>query len=335
MDKKEYEAFVAKISRYYKAKGQEATPLILEQSRKKIIKAYQEQYIKTLKEFVKETNSAIGLGSTPSQVDLANLLTQLEARLGELNDVAQMNALRGLKESYLASHINHAQTLNKAITLLELFEEVPYALLNSDRFELMLLDLMEDMTLANTHAVQQLKKAVREIFQDQLVLGSLSETTNKDIVKAIEQRLTKKAIEEKINKTGLVGMVDKAGKRWGLKTYIEMVVDTKLQSGYHEGLKDRAYQTGYDLVQVSEKSSKTPCRYYEGMVLSMTGQTKGYLTYDEAKATGMIFHPNCRHTCYPMTEFDLLHEVDQQRHHERMNQLEAGLTKYDRRKKSK
>lgn len=334
MEFNEYEAFIQKVARYYEAKGQEATPQLIEQAKNKIIKTYQKQYLSILKEFVKETNNTLGLGTTPTQTDLGGLLIQMEARLEELNNGLKTNTLTGLKEAYLTAHVTHAKAVNDALTLLQLAEEVPYALLNHSRFETMALDTMEDLSMANAHAIQQLKRVVREIFQEQLVLATLGETTNKDVVKAIQDRLTKKAIEQKITKTGLVGMVDKGGKRWNLKTYIEMVVDTKLQSCYHEGLKDRGYQTGYDLVQVSEKGSKTPCRYYEGMVLSMTGQTKGYMTYEEAKATGMIFHPNCRHTCYPMTSFDLLHEVDQQRHETRMNQLEAGLERYDRRNKN-
>lgn len=335
MDLKEYEAFIAKIVRLHQKKGLKTSEIALNQTKNEIITRYQKQYNAMLRAFVTEATLTLGKGQNPTQAELGSLLVQMEQRLAILNQEVSEATLKGLRESYLTAHILHAKTLDETLTLLQLYEQVPYALLNHARFEAILSDTMDDLTLINAHAVKQLKKTVREIFQDQLVLATLNNTTNKEVVKAIESRLTKQYITQKITKQGLIGLIDKGGKRWNLKTYVEMAVDTKLQATYHEGLKDRGYQTGYDLVQVSEKGSKTPCQYFEGMVLSMTGQTEGYMTYEEAKATGMIFHPNCRHTCYPMTRFELLHDVDQQRHEQKMAGLEAGLQKYDRRNKKK
>lgn len=53
-----------------------------------------------------------------------------------------------------------------------------------------------------------------------------------------------------------------------------------------------------DLIIVSTHGDACPlCTPWEGVVLSITGKTEGYYTYEQAKTSGLM-HPNCEHNTY-------------------------------------
>ena len=81
--------------------------------------------------------------------------------------------------------------------------------------------------------------------------------------------------------------------------YAKMVSRTTTANVFREGAKDRILDTfgdDGDLVEIIGKSifPDSPCIPYQGKILSLEGQTKGYTTIKEAKANG-LFHPNCIH----------------------------------------
>lgn len=106
-----------------------------------------------------------------------------------------------------------------------------------------------------------------------------------------------------------------------------MVVNAKMQEAYHEAIRESAITRNRDLAQISDNGATDSCASFENMVISMTGATKGYPTYDQLKATGMIFHPNCRHTCRPLRDFSLLSDEDQELHRQQMSKLSQNLKK--------
>ncbi len=52
---------------------------------------------------------------------------------------------------------------------------------------------------------------------------------------------------------------------------------------------------GHDLVRIVTNGAKDACRNWEGRILSLTGATPGFPTLSDAKASGEVFHPRCRH----------------------------------------
>ena len=81
--------------------------------------------------------------------------------------------------------------------------------------------------------------------------------------------------------------------------YAKMVSRTTTANVFREGAKDRILDTfgdDGDLVEIIGKSifPDSPCIPYQGKILSLEGQTKGYTTIKEAKANG-LFHCNCVH----------------------------------------
>lgn len=103
------------------------------------------------------------------------------------------------------------------------------------------------------------------------------------------------SVEQKLKDQGLSAIKDRAGRDWSFDRYAEMLVRTKAVESRNTGLANKMLQNGYDLVQVSDHGSDHPaCAEWEGQILSITGNTPGYPTLDEAETSG-LFHPNCQH----------------------------------------
>ncbi|WP_042400179.1 phage minor capsid protein [Streptacidiphilus carbonis] len=95
---------------------------------------------------------------------------------------------------------------------------------------------------------------------------------------------------------GLVGFVDRAGRRWNLAGYAEMATRTAVSNAWDERQADELTRIGVDLVVVGTHSTEGSCRLcrpWLGRSLSLTGATPGFPTLADAKATGFR-HPNCR-----------------------------------------
>lgn len=187
---------------------------------------------------------------------------------------------------------------------------------------------MEDLLFATDNTSVHLKKLVRSVFQKHLTLSGLEKTSQKELIKRIQLDLTKKGLSNMIKKDGFVGIIDKIGRKWELSVYVKMVVKTKMAQAYHEGLKDKAHETGKDLAMISKRGAKDSCRYFEGVIISMTGLTNGFMTYDQCKATGLIFHPNCRHNCYPIRDMNALHEEDVHTHEKQLLLMKKAISDY-------
>ncbi len=105
-----------------------------------------------------------------------------------------------------------------------------------------------------------------------------------------------KRIREELAFRGITGFVDKAGRKWNMKTYAEMAARTVSAEATRRGQWNEFLEHGEDLVQVSSHSSECPlCAPWEGAILSISGKTKGYPTVADAAAAG-LWHPNCLHS---------------------------------------
>lgn len=95
---------------------------------------------------------------------------------------------------------------------------------------------------------------------------------------------------------GITSFVDKSGRNWDLSSYAEMCARTVSSHAALQGHIDRQIEVGEDLVKVSSIGTTCPiCARWQGVVLSISGNSPKYHSVEEAKASG-LFHPNCKHT---------------------------------------
>jgi hypothetical protein len=88
------------------------------------------------------------------------------------------------------------------------------------------------------------------------------------------------------------GKVREYNPEWWAETFAR----GRTRSLQEEGLHNQMTELGFDLVIVSKGGSGDACSNWEGEILSITGETEGYRTVEEAQESGEIFHWNCVHS---------------------------------------
>ena len=138
--------------------------------------------------------------------------------------------------------------------------------------------------------VQVIGRQVNDIYRE-LALENVRGT----VVGYDTWKQTANRFREQLAERGVTGFKDRSGKMWNIRSYTEMVARTTTQQAHTEGTLNRLSEQGHDLIIVSRHiGACSLCVPWEGKVLSISGKTKGYPTFEEAKAAGLM-HPNCRH----------------------------------------
>jgi hypothetical protein len=138
--------------------------------------------------------------------------------------------------------------------------------------------------------VQVIGRQVNDIYRE-LAL----ENVRGSVVGYDTWKQTARRFREQLAERGVTGFKDRSGKMWNMRTYTEMVARTTTQQAHIEGTLNRLSEQDHDLIIVSRhRGACSLCAPWEGKVLSISGKTKGYPTFEEDKASGLM-HPNCRH----------------------------------------
>jgi hypothetical protein len=138
--------------------------------------------------------------------------------------------------------------------------------------------------------VQVIGRQVNDIYRE-LALENVRGT----VVGYDTWKQTARRFMEQLAERGVTGFKDRSGRMWRMTTYTEMVARTTIQEAHTQGTLNRLSEQGHDLIIVSRHRGACPlCTPWEGKILSISGKTKGYPTFEEAKANGLM-HPNCRH----------------------------------------
>jgi hypothetical protein len=137
------------------------------------------------------------------------------------------------------------------------------------------------------HSINALQEATVAVMREQAVAGG----TMKEMKKALGERWQKAISAPPV-------FTDAGGHTWDTGAYLQMNIRTNTMRVYNDCLiDDVARTTGSDLVRVSTGGDPMCrlCAPWEGVILSVSGKTKGFPTYEQARQAG-CFHPNCVHT---------------------------------------
>jgi hypothetical protein len=115
----------------------------------------------------------------------------------------------------------------------------------------------------------------------------------------VEHRGVGNPLRVKLEREGITGFVDKAGRRWKLSTYSDMVIRTISGEANNRAVANAVLGRGLDLVRVDKHKHPTDiCTPFDGKVFSLTGRVPGY----PVLTVFPPFHPNCKHTILPARE---------------------------------
>ena len=321
MTEKEYDELLKDILQKYNRKNPNIPARILDKSIKNISSVYADSYRRLFKELLEQVYEDFGVLANPSYQSQLKLLQMIESRLEELDSTIMNQISAELEKSFVSAGAFHTLATETVKTIEELKGYIPYSQLNTYKMEQIVSDTMEDLLFATKHTEKELKKFVRETFAKNLQYHAIKNENRFNIQKLIEKELSKKMLEESLKKKGFVGIVDSTGRKWNLKNYVDMAVSTKVNQAYTEGLKDRARETGKDLAVIPEKGATDTCKYFEGMIISLTGETENFPTYEQLKASGLVFHPRCRHSPFPIGKLELIPDEDIAYHNKKVKEL--------------
>lgn len=212
-------------------------------------------------------------------------------------------------------------------TLAQARQGVSYSSLSRHMVDTHISDTYEDLLSATKNTERKIKQLVKRVVSHHIRAKALQKAGRKDMERAIINDLTKAGLSRSLNEEGWVGIVDAAGRRWNLSTYVRMVTKTKLQQAHVEGVRTEGLERGIDLAVISSHGAEDACRYFEGLVISLNGLTPGYLTYEELRKSNLIFHPNCQHTVRPIRDIKLLPPQLRAKHEEQMKNAVQALAK--------
>ena len=211
--------------------------------------------------------------------------------------------------------------IGEATSLIEAASLASFSLLARHTVESLVNDTYSDLLIATQNTEKKIKQLVRSVVSDTMRVKALEQLGRRTTRNAVVDKLTQQGLSKKLTDEAWVGIIDKAGRRWNLSTYAEMVVRTKLQQAHIEGVRVENVERGVDLAIVSSHGATDPCRNYEGMIISINGETPGYKTYQELRQSGKIFHPNCKHHISPIRDIKLLPDSVRQKHEEAMKNI--------------
>jgi hypothetical protein len=276
------------------AEGYNSVPEVnYDRSRRKLIDEYKRAY--------KDVLAAVVELSTIGETDdiyqrQASTLRQIEVILANLDETQKAWCQEELKAAFVNGQAAALLSAGMATTLAEATQGVSFSQIAQETVDALITDTYDDLLSATQHTEKRIKQVVRQevgnIIRQRAIQRYGRNTMRNDIVKS----LTKKGLSERVTEDGFVGIIDKAGRKWDLNRYADMVVRTKLSQGHTEGVRVTGIERGVDTAVISTHNAPDACGKYEGMIISLNGLTPGLLTYEELRQGNDVFHPNCGHS---------------------------------------
>ncbi len=145
-------------------------------------------------------------------------------------------------------------------------------------------------------------------------VGTIQEAAVAGLSYGEQKKLMQERWEAACKGLGDARFIDSGGHEWDSRDYFAMNVRTNAMRVYNDVLAGNVAKDGGDLVQVTRHGDPNCklCFPWEGRILSLTGKTKGYPTYEECRAAG-CFHPNCTHSIQTVDELIDADEIELQR----------------------
>lgn len=151
-------------------------------------------------------------------------------------------------------------------------------------------------------------------------------------LRAIQSEMKEKIekLQQELKDAADTAIIDSAGRRWKVEHYTEMLARTKLTQIHTEATRNEALERDalYATISVNPKTWDA-CKYHQGRIIKLDPNAEGnYPTYEEIKASGQIFHPNCKHHILPFRMMERLsdsaRELAQKQHELGTRAIEAG-----------
>lgn len=265
-----------------------------DRSTKRLLSLYKEAFTDILNELLQVAGKDI---SELTVKEETAILAQIARRLEELEEENKKWVKEEITKAFIVGQASSLTQLGYAASLEQAMKQVTTSAYSKRTLEAIMADTFNDLLYATQNTNKRTKKLVKDTFSMAFRQKRIQNTGRRELTKEISQTLSKQFIKEQLRNDGFVGIVDSANRKWTLNNYVKMATQTKIQDTFRQGVVFEAIERGHDLAYISDHNAKDACSKFEGLVISLTGQTEGYPSLDDIKGHfgSDIFHPFCKH----------------------------------------
>jgi len=227
----------------------------------------------------------------------------LKAQLAQVEKLAQgtdaqirawltQNVPLGYFDGYVAAS---RKVKTKALTY-QAFLTNEKTLFHREAVNMLLKDSYSDFARTMTQTVRGAERILtdtaRQQIRGKLIAGDIQGQSVDRIARDIRQTFAD---------DGFRVMIDRAGRKWQLPDYSEMLARTNLIKTANEGVVNRLSELGYDLVEwMTADSPCDICDPFDGKIFSVSGNSDQYPALDVQPPR----HPNCRCSLAPRPDLE-------------------------------
>jgi hypothetical protein len=252
----------------------------------KLKKAYKE----ATKSIMSELNrlDVTDLSRANTMAALANVSEILSGLDKESAEWVEENIPKAAREGVARAIVNLgvAETLEQAEGLINFNRP------NQRMISAAVADTQSDLLAVTSNISRKTRATVRKVMasatRENMAAGiNGRKSIKRDVVAGLRKELGK-AVD--------TGIIDASGRRWKPEVYAEMITNTKMSEVFDEANRNESIQRGALYAVISGHGAKDACKFHEGRIIKLTADAPGnYPTYESLKASGQIWHPNCKH----------------------------------------
>ena len=257
----QYEALAAKVLKVYEEAEQHMINAVSEKVKKGLTQpGWEERKLAEIQSVTKENRA---------------YMARITAQRRRIQEESILEAYTGAAQAFISDARKFTETVGiagltpNAVKVVNILSELDSKMAEADRLIL-----------------RKANDAYAEIVGESSALVATGTYTLDEAVQRETEQFAKRSIS---------GFVDRAGRTWDIASYAEMATLTAIERATRQGYFDSMREFGYDLAQISDHYGACPiCEAWQGVVISISGDTPGYLTLSDAEAAG-VFHPRCMH----------------------------------------
>lgn len=246
--------------------------------------------------------------STLTAAEEAMLLAQIAQQIKQLEKKNKAWVEKEIMKAFYVGQASGLTQLGYASSLNQAMKNITKNQFSKRTIDAVMTDTFNDLLYATENTDKRTKKLVKDTFSSAFRQKRIQNIGRDTLTREITQTLSKEFINESLRNDAFVGIVDKANRKWKLEDYVKMATQSKIQDSFRQGVIVESIERGYDLAYISDHSATDNCRKYEGLIVSLTGQTPGYPSLDDIRSNfgNEIFHPNCKHKLRPVRTAELI-----------------------------
>lgn len=261
---------------------------LLEKTVKKLVAVYQ-KYNGSLHEFLLNALYQEGiLKPQYSQHYIESVIEQYSAAIQEETDKI---VDKQIEEAYVLGLLMFYKDIGSPISMQEARRQVRTQGLSAKSKA----EIKQLLALTTSNTSKRLKQLVQKKITESMMFTVSGNAQQDRLLELFKQTSNIDQFRKQLAKEGFVGIIDKRGHVWKPEVYAKMVLRTKLMEADVALQQAEGAKNDVGLAWISSAHVDNPCNLWEWTLISLNGSVYGLPTYDQAKATGQVFHPNCQH----------------------------------------